>query len=43
MGEGFTGALGPSSSLSGSVGYSRGFETGRDKAVTGRMLLTLKW
>ncbi|CAB5710973.1 Fluffing protein [Delftia tsuruhatensis] len=43
VGVGFTGRLGPRASLSGSLDYSQGFETGRDQAVTGRLLWTLAW
>lgn len=43
VGAGFTAALGPRSSVSGSVDYSQGFETRRDKAVAGHVLLTVKW
>jgi outer membrane autotransporter protein len=42
-GIGFTGMLGRHASLSGSLDYSQGFETGRDNALTGRVLWTTKW
>lgn len=43
VGVGFTAALGPRASASGSLDYSQGFETRRDKAVMGRVLLTVRW
>ena len=43
VGAGFTGPLGPRARLTGSLDYSQGFETRRDHAVTGRVLLTVQW